>query len=88
MAAYKSGLRSVLIPHENLPDLREIDKVVAEALEFVPVTDVAEVLSRALVLPKEAEAVEEEPRAQVRPVLPAPPVVKRRRAEKRGEELS
>lgn len=88
MAAYKSGLRSVLIPRENLSDLQEIDKVVAEALEFVHVTDVAEVLSRALVLPKEGEAVEEEPRAQVHPVLPAPPVVKRRRAEKRGEELS
>lgn len=87
MAAYKSGIHSVLIPRENLSDLRDIDKTVAGALEFIPVTDVAEVLSRALVLPKEAKALPEEPRTQAHPVLPTPPVAKRRHA-KRTEELS
>lgn len=48
MAAYKSGIRTVLIPKENVPDLREIDPTVANALEFVAVSDVADLLSRVL----------------------------------------
>lgn len=49
MAAYKNGMHTVLLPDENLPDLREADKTVLENLDFVPVSDVREVLNNALV---------------------------------------
>lgn len=48
MAAYKNGMHTVLLPDENLPDLREADKTVLENLDFVPVSDVREVLNNAL----------------------------------------
>ena len=48
LAAYSAGVTTVLIPEENLPDLEEIDPVVRESLEFVPVKTADEVLERAL----------------------------------------
>ncbi len=48
MAAYKAGVHTVCIPADNERDLKEIDPVVREALEFVPCRRVEEVLSRAL----------------------------------------
>lgn len=44
IAAYKSGIRKVIIPKNNLPDLAEIDPVVKSKLEFIPVSDIDEVL--------------------------------------------
>ncbi|MDD6799316.1 MAG: endopeptidase La [Firmicutes bacterium] len=52
MAAYKAGVKTVLIPAANERDLSEIDPVVRDALEFVPCKHVSEVLERALI-PKE-----------------------------------
>lgn len=48
MAAYKSGIKTVIIPDRNLSDIKQFDKVVTDALDFVPVSDVADVLSLAL----------------------------------------
>jgi len=48
MAAYKSGIKTVIIPDRNLPDIKQFDKAVTDALDFVPVSDVSEVLSLAL----------------------------------------
>ncbi len=48
MAAYKSGIRTVLIPEENTPDLAEIDTTVAAELEFIAVSEVSQVLGAAL----------------------------------------
>ena len=48
MAALRSGIGTVLIPQDNVRDLEQIDQTVRAALEFVPVTNVDEVLSRAL----------------------------------------
>lgn len=48
MAAYKSGVKTVIIPERNLPDIKQFDKTVTDALDFVPVSDVSEVLSLAL----------------------------------------
>ena len=48
MAAYKAGMKTVIIPKENEPDLREIDETVREHLEFVPVTALDQVWKRAL----------------------------------------
>lgn len=48
MAAYKNGIDTVIIPHGNLPDLREIDKTVYENINFVAVKTVDEVFRTAL----------------------------------------
>ena len=48
MAALRNGIGTVLIPQDNVRDLEQIDQTVRAALEFVPVTNVDEVLSRAL----------------------------------------
>lgn len=48
MAAYRADISTVLIPEENVPDLREVDKTVKERVEFIPVTSIDEVFSTAL----------------------------------------
>lgn len=48
MAALRSGVKTVLIPADNVRDLEQIDQTVRAALEFIPVGNVDEVLSRAL----------------------------------------
>ncbi|MBQ6019680.1 MAG: hypothetical protein IJL26_05800 [Clostridia bacterium] len=48
MAAYKAGMKQVVIPYENVPDLEKIDEAVRAGLEFLPVKTVDEVLSIAL----------------------------------------
>jgi ATP-dependent Lon protease len=37
MAALRAGVKTVIIPAENEPDLKEIDQTVRAALHFVPV---------------------------------------------------
>jgi ATP-dependent Lon protease len=48
MAAYKSGIRTVVIPKANVPDLEEVDEEVKSAIEFVPADDLKTVLGTAL----------------------------------------
>ncbi len=48
MAAYKSGIRTVVIPKANVPDLEEVDDEVKSAIEFVPADDLKTVLGTAL----------------------------------------
>ncbi len=48
MAAYKAGIHTVLIPEGNRADLEEVDDVVKEAVTFVPVRQLSEVLNIAL----------------------------------------
>ncbi|HAY73955.1 MAG TPA: endopeptidase La, partial [Ruminococcaceae bacterium] len=43
MAAYRMGIKTVIIPQKNVPDLAEIDEKVRAALNFVPVTELDEV---------------------------------------------
>ena len=47
-AAYRAGIRTVIIPWENVPDLDDITGVVADAVKFVPVHNMDEVLDIAL----------------------------------------
>lgn len=47
-AAYKAGVKTVIIPKDNEKDLEDIDPEVRAALEFVPVSSVMEVLRIAL----------------------------------------
>lgn len=49
MAAYRAGIKTVLLPKENLPDLDELDKTVRAAIEFIPCERLCEVLDVALV---------------------------------------
>ena len=55
MAAYKNGMKVVLIPYDNISDLHEVDPVVKEAITFIPVKHVSEVLEVVLEPVKEAE---------------------------------
>ncbi len=48
MAAYTAGATTVLIPHDNLRDLDEIDPMAKETLTFVPCRRIEEVLENAL----------------------------------------
>ena len=48
MAAYKNGIHTVIIPAENVPDLAEVDPVVKEHIQFIPVKRVDTVLETAL----------------------------------------
>lgn len=48
MAAYRSGIKTVIIPAENVSDLAEIDTVVKNAVDFLPVEKIDQVLEAAL----------------------------------------
>lgn len=49
MAAYKAGVKTVIIPKENEGDLDEVDEAVKLGLEFVFAEDISQVLDTALV---------------------------------------
>jgi len=51
LAAHRVGIRTVILPQENLRDLEEIPEVVRREMTFVPVTTMDEVLKRALTSP-------------------------------------
>lgn len=48
LAAYRSGIKTVLIPEENKRDIDDIDKEAKDALHFIPVSHASEVLRYAL----------------------------------------
>lgn len=48
MAAYKSGIKTVLMPKGNAPDLEEIDEAVKSAVRFIPAENLTDVLDTAL----------------------------------------
>ena len=48
MAAYSCGIKTVLIPFDNVKDLEKIDEEAKAHLEFIPCKTVAEVLENAL----------------------------------------
>jgi ATP-dependent Lon protease len=49
MAAYKAGVKTVLIPKENQPDIAELDEVVRDKLLFIVADRIETVLETALV---------------------------------------
>ncbi|MBR5486115.1 MAG: endopeptidase La [Oscillospiraceae bacterium] len=57
MAAYRQGIKTVIIPKANLADLHDISPVVRDAITFVPAEDISTVLECALVKPKEEQQV-------------------------------
>ena len=48
MAAFRSGIHTVIIPEDNVPDLSEIDQTVRQNLHFVSTDHVDKVLDVAL----------------------------------------
>ena len=48
MAAYKAGIKKVIIPEDNLSDLWEIDSVIKENVEFIGVSRLDDVFSEAI----------------------------------------
>ena len=73
MAAFRNGIRTVLIPADNAKDLEEIDQTVRAALQFVLVERADQVLANALVQPAEAIRKEAEPAVVEEPAM-LPPV--------------
>ncbi|MFK4809147.1 endopeptidase La [Devosia sp. ZW T5_3] len=49
LAALRGGIKTVLIPEENVRDLAEIPDIVKEGMEIVPVSKMDQVIKRALV---------------------------------------
>jgi ATP-dependent Lon protease len=49
LAAYREGIRTIILPKENERDIDDIAENVKEKLEFVPVENMDEVLAHALV---------------------------------------
>jgi len=49
MAAYKSGIKTVIIPVANKPDLEEVDDAVKNAITFVFAEELTDVLDTALI---------------------------------------
>ena len=70
MAAYTAGVKKVLIPFDNMRDLKEIDPLARENLTFVPCNKISDVLCEAL-LPKANNAKEEKLSAEKLPLLGA-----------------
>ena len=53
MAAFRAGIKTVLIPNDNLSDLHEVDNAVKEGLTIIPVKAIDEVIDNAIIrLPK------------------------------------
>ena len=48
MAAYKNGMKTILIPEDNKPDLEKVDDAVKRTVDFISVKKLDEVLSIAL----------------------------------------
>jgi ATP-dependent Lon protease len=48
MAAYRAGIKTVLIPSENVSDLEEVDTEVKKSVQFLPVEEIDQVLNVAL----------------------------------------
>lgn len=55
MAAYRQGMKKVIIPWENAPDLEKIDDAVKEKITFVPVRTIDEVFAVAFRKDKKSE---------------------------------
>jgi ATP-dependent Lon protease len=59
MAAYKAGMKTVIVPEKNRGDLDEVEDIVKENVEFVFAKTIDDVLRAALVKPPQAEVMPE-----------------------------
>ncbi|KZY71228.1 endopeptidase La, partial [Oleiphilus sp. HI0066] len=56
LAAHRGGIKTVLIPHENEKDLKEVPENIKESLDIIPVKWIDEVLDIALAYAPEGQA--------------------------------
>ena len=69
MAAYRSGIRTVIIPADNVSDLEEIDSAVKNSIQFKPVEKIDQVLRIALTeMPTPKKAAGSQEPVQLSPV--------------------
>ena len=68
MAAYKAGIKTVLVPADNRPDYEKLDDFLKEGMEYIVCSTVEDVLKQALLIPKEPEVNLEEPKQLHLPV--------------------
>ena len=61
MAAYSNGMKKVLIPEENVPDLEKVDEIVKQKVEFVPISRVEKALELTLIRKKSNDIIAVEP---------------------------
>ena len=80
MAALRHGIKTVIIPQDNLKDLEEIDQTVRKALCFVPARTADTVLETALRFPSADAPVVAAADSQPLP-LAAPPIPKKRKPD-------
>ena len=55
LAALRAGIKTVIIPKENVKDLEEIPNNVKDGLEIIPVEEALTVLTHALALPEKTK---------------------------------
>ena len=67
MAAYREGMKTVLIPKDNVSDLYEVDDEVKKNLKFLPMSDLSQVLNAALLKPKAVSAHRAHPAKKAKP---------------------
>ena len=80
MAALRHGIKTVILPQDNVKDLEEIDQTVRKALNFVPVRSADTVLETALIFPQPDAPVVVPGEAQSLP-LATPPIPKKRKPD-------
>jgi len=69
MAAFRNGIKNVIIPKENMADVDEIDKTVKSWLNIIPVSNIDEVLNLALRFDKSAKIKKEKmPEEYISPI--------------------
>ncbi|MEY8401987.1 endopeptidase La [Oscillospiraceae bacterium 44-34] len=73
MAAFRNGIKMVIIPADNAKDLEEIDQTVRKALQFVLVERADQVLAQALNHPVEAVPPRRRGRSRKNAALPELP---------------
>ncbi len=49
LAAYRMGIKTIIIPKANEKDLKDIPKVIKNKIEFIPVEKIEDVLKNALI---------------------------------------
>ncbi len=74
MAAFRNGIKTVIIPADNEKDLEEIDQTVRKALQFVVVERADQVLSTALNRPAEVVELPSQEQTQAPVTIPAAPM--------------
>ena len=51
LAAYRGGIRRIIIPKDNLRDIEDVPAEVAEKIQYIPAADIDSVLENILVSP-------------------------------------